>query len=58
MDLLIAQGKVTHQFRRSWIAFFRIIDDEAQFRPLDRWIRRQFLGIFGKLTGSVFVIRK
>ncbi|HEV3448344.1 MAG TPA: reverse transcriptase domain-containing protein [Gemmataceae bacterium] len=41
MDLLIAQGKVTHRFRRSWIAFFRIVDDEAQIRSLDRWIRKQ-----------------
>jgi RNA-directed DNA polymerase len=41
MDILIAQGKVTHRFRRSWIAFFRIVDDEAQIRSLDRWIRKQ-----------------
>ena len=41
MDLLIAQGKVTHRFRRSWIAFFRIVDDEAQVRSLDRWIRKR-----------------
>jgi RNA-directed DNA polymerase len=41
MDLLIAQGKVTHRFRRSWIGFFRIVDDEAQVRSLDRWIRKQ-----------------
>ena len=30
-----------HPHHRSWIGFYRIIDDEKQIKSLDRWIRAQ-----------------
>jgi RNA-directed DNA polymerase len=34
-----SSAKNPHQ--RSWIGFFRIVDDETQIKGLDRWIRQQ-----------------
>ena len=38
---LAERGKIISPCRRSWIGFFRIVDDIEQIRGLDRWIRRQ-----------------
>ena len=38
---LAERGQAIHPYRRSWIGFFRIVDDLAQIRGLDRWIRLQ-----------------
>lgn len=35
------RGKSVVACRRSWIGFFRIVDDLEQIRGLDRWLRRQ-----------------
>jgi RNA-directed DNA polymerase len=35
------RGKPVVACRRSWIGFFRIVDDLEQIRGLDRWLRRQ-----------------
>lgn len=32
-------GFIVAQYRRSWIGFFRIVDDDEQIRQLDRWLR-------------------
>jgi hypothetical protein len=41
IDRMIAKGLASHPERRCWVAFFRIVTDEAQIRDLDRWIRSQ-----------------
>lgn len=41
LDRMAERGRVISPCRRSWIGFFRIVDDLAQIRALDRWIRRQ-----------------
>lgn len=38
---LVERGAVISPCRRSWIGFFRIVDDIDQIQKLDRWIRRQ-----------------
>lgn len=38
---LAERGRTVSVARRSWIGFFRIVDDIEQIRNLDRWIRRQ-----------------
>lgn len=38
---LAERGTVISPCRRSWIGFFRIVDDIDQIKKLDRWIRRQ-----------------
>lgn len=38
---LAERGAVISPCRRSWIGFFRIVDDIDQIKKLDRWIRRQ-----------------
>lgn len=35
------RGKHVLPCRRSWIGFFRIVDDIHQIRALDRWLRAQ-----------------
>lgn len=35
------RGKVIAPCRRSWIGYFRIVDDIGQIRSLDRWLRSQ-----------------
>lgn len=40
-EKLIAKGLTRQPGRRSWIGFFRVVDDLAQIRSLDNWIRRQ-----------------
>ena len=32
-------GFTVAQYRRSWIGFFRIVDDDEQIRQVDRWLR-------------------
>lgn len=34
-------GLAEHPYRRSWIGFYRIVDDEKQIKNLDNWIRKQ-----------------
>ena len=38
---LADRGKRIAHCRRSWIGFFRIVDDLTQIRSLDHWLRRQ-----------------
>src|SRR6202043_1836798 len=38
---LAERGKRVARCRRSWIGFFRIVDDLTQIRNLDHWLRRQ-----------------
>ena len=38
---LAERGKRIFPCRRSWIGYFRIVDDLTQVRNLDRWLRRQ-----------------
>lgn len=38
---LAERGKLVQRCRRSWIGYFRIVDDLSQIRSLDRWIRGQ-----------------
>lgn len=38
---LAERGKPVARCRRSWIGFFRIVDDLTQIRSLDHWLRRQ-----------------
>lgn len=38
---LAERGKRVTRCRRSWIGYFRIIDDLTQIRSLDHWLRRQ-----------------
>ncbi len=38
---LAERGKRVARCRRSWIGYFRIVDDLTQIRGLDRWLRRQ-----------------
>jgi group II intron reverse transcriptase/maturase len=38
---LAARGKKIGRCRRSWIGYFRIVDDTTQVRSVDHWIRRQ-----------------
>jgi len=38
---LAERGKRFFPCRRSWIGFFRIVDDLTQVRNLDRWLRKQ-----------------
>lgn len=42
---LAERGRTVSVARRSWIGFFRIIDDIEQIRNLDRWIRKE-LAVF------------
>lgn len=39
IEAMIDIGLLDHPYRRNWPAFFRIVDDEEQFRDLDRWVR-------------------
>ena len=39
-----ANGPLAARCRRSWIGYFRIVDDYNQLRTLDRWLRRQVSG--------------
>ena len=32
-------GFTVAKYRRSWIGFFRIVDDDEQIRQIDRWLR-------------------
>ena len=41
LEKLAERGKRISLCRRSWIGFFRIVDDLTQIQSLDRWIRRQ-----------------
>lgn len=41
LKMLAERGSVVAQCRRSWIGFFRIVDDMTQIGSLDRWIRKQ-----------------
>ena len=41
MGRLVTHGLAQHPYRRNWIGFFRIINDENQVRLLDNWIRRR-----------------
>ncbi len=34
-------GLAKHPYRRSWIGFYRVVDDEKQIKQLDNWIRKQ-----------------
>ena len=45
------RGKIISPCRRSWIGFFRIVDDIEQIRSLDRWIRRQVSQFMWKQHG-------
>jgi RNA-directed DNA polymerase len=38
---LAERGKRVLHCRRSWIGYFRIVDDLTQVKSLDRWLRRQ-----------------
>ncbi len=38
---LAERGRRVAHCRRSWIGFFRIVDDLTQIRSLDHWLRRQ-----------------
>ena len=38
---LAERGRKVSVARRSWIGFFRIVDDIEQIKSLDRWIRHQ-----------------
>lgn len=38
---LIDNGLAKHPYRRSWIGYFRVVDDDQQIKSLDNWIRRQ-----------------
>lgn len=39
LQKLAERGQATASCRRSWIGFFRIVDDLEQIRQLDRWVR-------------------
>ena len=41
LKLLAERGIDSSMCMRSWIGFFRIIDDENQINAIDRWIRKQ-----------------
>ena len=41
LQRLVAKGGKEYECHRSWIGFFRIVDDETQIRKLDHWIRKQ-----------------
>jgi RNA-directed DNA polymerase len=45
---LAERGKAVARCRRSWIGFFRIVDDLTQIRSLDHWLRRQVSGFIWK----------
>jgi hypothetical protein len=38
---LAERGKRVARCRRSWIGYFRIVNDFTQIRSLDHWLRRQ-----------------
>jgi group II intron reverse transcriptase/maturase len=38
---LIENDLAKHPYRRSWIGYFRIVNDDQQIKALDNWIRRQ-----------------
>lgn len=38
---LIDHGLAKHPYRRSWIGYFRVVDDDRQIKDLDNWLRRQ-----------------
>lgn len=48
LKALAARGKLVGRCRRSWIGFFRIVDDTTQIAGLDRWIRRQISAFMWK----------
>jgi hypothetical protein len=41
LQKLAERGQFISPCRRSWIGFFRIVDDIGQIRGLDRWLRKQ-----------------
>jgi group II intron reverse transcriptase/maturase len=41
LDRMAERGKIISPCRRSWIGFFRIVDDLEQIRSVDRWLRKQ-----------------
>lgn len=41
LQKMAERGKIISPCRRSWIGFFRIVDDLHQIRSLDRWLRGQ-----------------
>lgn len=41
LQKMAERGKKISPCRRSWIGFFRIVDDLDQIRSLDRWLRKQ-----------------
>lgn len=41
LEKLAERGKPISLCRRSWIGFFRVVDDLTQIRALDRWIRSE-----------------
>jgi group II intron reverse transcriptase/maturase len=38
---LLEHHLAKHPFRRSWIGYYRVIDDDRQIKKLDNWILRQ-----------------
>ena len=40
------RGRLISPGRRSWIGYFRIVDDLVQIRSLDRWLRKQVSAFF------------
>jgi hypothetical protein len=41
IDEIKKHNLAKHPHHRSWIGFYRVVDDEKQIRDLDRWIREQ-----------------
>ncbi|AGA92426.1 Retron-type reverse transcriptase (plasmid) [Thioflavicoccus mobilis 8321] len=41
IDEIRKHNLAKHPHHRSWIGFYRIVDDEKQIKNLDRWIREQ-----------------
>jgi RNA-directed DNA polymerase len=41
LQKLAMRGRSVPRCRRSWIGYFRIVDDRTQIRGLDAWLRRQ-----------------
>ncbi|MBK1650194.1 group II intron maturase-specific domain-containing protein [Rhabdochromatium marinum] len=41
IDEIRKHNPAKHPHHRSWIGFYRIVDDEKQIKNLDRWIREQ-----------------
>lgn len=55
---LKANSEIANPYQRSWIGYYRIVDDYAQIRRLDNWVRKQLSKYSWQVHGRKLTAKK